>query len=182
MGSMTAQGKQDALRGVGRFLLGGWLGLCGLSAVPAIAADATLTASYAITIGGMTIGKAEVKTRFTDRNYVAAINGSTWGISRFVSDARALMAGTGRINGATVAPGTYNLDTSEGGFETQVRMAMRGGSVTSVEAFPSLMEAADRVPLTSRHRNGILDPIGAFVVALEDDGPPDGRRVCNRTV
>ena len=149
---------------------------------PAIADTATLTASYTITIAGITIGRADVTSRITDKGYSASINGSTWGISRFVSDARAALAGSGRISGSNVVPGTYNLDTSESGFETQVRMSMRGGSVVAVDAYPSLIEAADRVPLTDRHKNNVLDPVGAFFVALDRPGPPSGARVCNRTV
>lgn len=182
---MSATGKTAAARigsGTGRLLIGGALALAVLAGSGPARADTTLTASYAITIGGLTIGRAEVKARFTDKAYVTAINGSTWGVSRFVSDARALLAGSGRISGATVTPGSYNLDTSESGFETQVRMAMRGGSVVSVEAVPGLIEAADRVPLTARHKNNVFDPVGAFLVALDRPGPADGNRVCNRTV
>jgi hypothetical protein len=167
----------------GRFLIGGMLLLaaCGAGA-PALAGSATLTASYTITIGGLTIGRADVTSRITDKGYAAAINGSTWGISRFVSDARAALAGSGRISGSTVLPGTYNLDTREGDFATQVRMSMRSGSVVQLEAFPGLIEAADRVPLTGRHKNNVVDPVGAFFVAIDGPGPPDGGKVCNRTV
>jgi hypothetical protein len=36
------------------------------------------------------------------------------------------------------------------------------------------------VPLTASHKNNILDPVGAFLVAVNN--PADGNRVCNRTV
>lgn len=147
------------------------------------AAATTLNAQYVITISGLTIGRVDVEGRFSSRNYSAAISGSTWGISRFVSDARAQMAGAGRISGDRVVPGSYNLDTSESGFDTQVRMTLGPGGVAGVDAWPELMEAADRVPLTARHKQGnIVDPIGAFMVALARDGAPDGPAVCNRTV
>jgi hypothetical protein len=164
-------------------IFGGVLAAAICVAGSSIAADdTTFTASYNISIGGLTIGRVEAKARFGDKSYVTAINGSTWGISRFVSDARALLAGSGRISGSKVTPGSYNLDTAEGDFETQVRMAMRGGSVVSVDAWPGLVEASDRVPITSRDRNNVLDPVGAFVVALDGKGLPDGSKVCNRTV
>ena len=154
----------------------------GLGLSVSAVAETALTASYTIAITGVTIGRAEVKARVTNRTYAAAINGSTWGINRFVSDAQALLAGSGRIRESTVVPATYNLDTSESGFDTQVRMSMQGGSVINVAAEPGLIEAADRVPLTGRHKTNVLDPIGSFFVALDGTGPPDGERVCNRTV
>ncbi|MEJ0013891.1 MAG: hypothetical protein WDM94_15035 [Bauldia sp.] len=49
----------------------------------------TLQATYMIAISGINIGRADVKARFTDKGYAAAIAGSTYGVSRFVSDARA---------------------------------------------------------------------------------------------
>jgi len=185
-GSMIAPGVFAAARntsGARRLLIGALLLPAGLIAGPAAHAEtATLTASYTISIAGVTIGRADVTSRFTEKGYAAAINGSTWGISRFVSDARASLAGSGRISGSSIVPGTYNFDTSEGDFTTQVRMSMRGGSVVQLEAFPNLIEAADRVPLTGRHKNNVVDPVGAFFVALDRPGPPDGPRVCNRTV
>lgn len=152
-----------------------------LASLPAAAAT-TLTASYTISVAGLTVGRADVKAKFTDENYAAAINGSTWGISRFVSDARALMAGSGRIRGSKVVPTTYNLDTSESGFETQVRMSMRGGAVVDLLAEPGLIQAADRVPLTNRHKSNVLDPISSFFVAFDNPAAPSGEQVCNRTV
>ena len=157
--------------------------VCLTAAGPSAAADTTtLTASYVITIAGLTIGRADVKSRFTAKGYAAAISGSTYGVSRFVSDARAVMAGAGRISGTTVTPASYNLETSESGFETQVNMSMRGGAITRLEAEPGLMPAADRVPITDKHHRNIVDPVGAFVVALEPGAEPDGKKVCNRTV
>ena len=183
MGPVAAAGRIGRLVVGGLFLLvapaiGGMPGFGG----PARAESTTLTATYTISVAGITIGRADVKSRFTPHSYAAAINGSTWGISRIVSDARAMLAGSGRISGASVAPASYNLETSEGGFETHVSMSMRGGSVVSVAAVPSLIEAADRVPLTPRHKSNILDPVGAFVVALNRSGEPDGPTVCNRNV
>lgn len=169
-----------ALR-TGRSLIAGAVLLAApTAALPAMADGTSLNASYVIAIGGFTIGRADVKGTFSDREYSAAISGSTFGISRFVSDARASLAGAGRINGTTINPANYNLDTAESDLSTQVRMSLRGGSVVSLAAAPSLIEAADRVPLTARHKNNILDPVGAFLVAV--DNPGDGDRVCNRTV
>jgi len=159
----------------------GALLLAAAGAAPA-ASETALAAQYTIAISGITIGRVDVETRFTDTAYAAAISGSTWGISRFVSDAQAQMAGAGRISGGRIVPGSYNLDTSESGFDTRVRMALRSSGVANVDAWPALMEAADRVPLTPKHKNGVLDPIGAFMVALDHDGPASGPEVCNRTV
>jgi hypothetical protein len=143
----------------------------------------TLQATYMIAISGLSIGRADVKARFTDKGYAAAISGSTYGVSRFVSDARATLAGSGRISGTTVLPASYNLETSESGFETSVSMTMRGGAIVGLQAIPQLPKASDRVPITASSRNNVVDPVGAFVVAMDQASDnPDGNRACNRVV
>ena len=141
----------------------------------------TLEASYYISISGLTIGRADVRSRFTDHGYAAAISGSTYGISRIVSDAQATLSGAGRVVGAAVMPASYNLSTSEEGFQTSVNMTMRGRAVVGLAAMPSLPQASDRVPITPASKQNVVDPVGAFVVALDrPDMPPTA--ICNRTV
>lgn len=169
----------------GRILAGGLVLLANLGTpVPAATSGTvTLQATYMIAISGISIGRADVKARFTDRGYAAAISGSTYGVSRFVSDARATLAGSGRISGNSVLPASYNLETSESGFATSVSMTMRGGAIVGLQAIPNLPKASDRVPLTESSRTNVVDPVGAFVVAMDKaSDAPDGNRACNRVV
>lgn len=166
-----------------RILLGGLTALPVLGAgSAALAADTTLKASYFISIGGLTIGKAQTESRFTDSGYASSISGTTYGISRFVSDARAELVGNGRISGTRVVPNTYKLETSEKGFETHVNMAMRGGTIVDLTALPRLVQASDRIPLTDSHKQNIVDPVGAFVVAVNRGARNEGEAACARTI
>ncbi len=153
-----------------------------VAATAAHAADTTLKADYLITIAGITIGKVNAEGRFTSAGYAATISGQTYGVSRFVSDAHAVLAGNGRIRGSHVTPATYNLDTNEKGFETHVSMAMRGGSIVDLSAAPHLLPYPDRVPVTSRHKRNVVDPVGAFMVAVNQPQAVTGVSACNRTV
>jgi hypothetical protein len=144
--------------------------LAGAAALPpagpgeaAPASDTALKANYIITIAGITIGRVQADSRFSPTGYAATISGSTYGLSRFVSDAHAVLAGNGRISGTHVSPATYNLETNEKGFETHVNMAMRGGSIVDLIAAPRLIAAPDRVPVTPVHKRNVVDPVGAFV-------------------
>lgn len=168
----------------GRLIVGGAFLLATLAGVTAaVAAEgATLTASYVIAIHGLTIGRADVKSRFNGKGYAAAINGATYGVSRLVSDAHAVLAGSGRIVGTSVLPASYNLETSESGFETHVHMGMSGGSIVNLQAIPLLQDVPDRVPLLPFHKQNVLDPVGAFVVALDKPGEMDGPKACGRNV
>jgi hypothetical protein len=173
-------GPKAAARGW-RLLAAAALVAGALAPAPALAADTvTLTATYMISISGLNVGRADVKGRFTAKGYAAAIRGSTYGVSRFVSDASATLAGSGRVSGTSVLPASYNLQTSESGFQTSVSMTMRGGSVIGLQAIPNLPTASDRVALTGGHKQNVVDPIGAFVVPLGTGKPSS--RACNRTI
>src|SRR5215210_5442880 len=100
-------------------------------AAPAQALETTtLRAAYAITVSGVLVGHARVESRFSDMGYVAAINGSTSGVSRLVTDATARLSGSGRVVGTEVLGKSYSLDTHENGFATHVNMMMQGGTIT----------------------------------------------------
>jgi hypothetical protein len=150
--------------------------------LPEAAAETSLEAAYAISIAGLTIGRVDANSRFTESGYAAVIKGMTSGISRLVSDARATLVGSGRVYGKRVVPASYNLETSESGFETHVRMSMQAGAITDLLAVPRLSEASDRVPLTPEHQRDVVDPVGAFLTVVDKPGLADGQSICNRTI
>ena len=139
-------------------------------------------ATYAITLGGTVIGRASAESTFTGDSYVAAIRGSTSGVSRMVTDATAQLSGSGRIAGMRVLPSSFELETKENGFGTHVQMSMRAGRVTHLLAVPSLSQAADRIPVTQSHKTDVVDPLSAFLVPMDKPGLPLGRVVCDRRI
>ncbi len=144
-------------------------------------ADVTVKATYAISVGGITIGHANATARFkNDGTYAAAINGSTNGLSRLVSDSRAVLAGAGHIVGPSVIPTSYNLSTNEDGFATHVRIGMSDRSVVNVDAEPPVHPDPDRIPVTAANKKNVLDPVGAFMIAL--DRPDNVKSACDRTL
>lgn len=173
------------LRRVARLSLGTGALVAGLSLTPPDAGAAettTLQATYTISIGTAIIGRATAESRFTGDTYAATITGSTGGMSRLVSDARARLSGSGRIKGRTVVPSFFNLETVERGFGTHVEMSMESGRITNLVAVPSLSAASDRVPITTKHKAGIVDPLSAFLVPVDRPGNLSGRAVCNRKI
>jgi len=170
--------------GIAASLLAG-LGFVGLAVAPAelkAAETTTFKATYTISIGTAVVGHASAESRFNGDSYVAAISGSTGGLSRLVSDASARLSGSGHILGTSVRPSAFKLETVEGDFGTYVRMAMAGGRITNLVAVPSLAAAADRVPVTPRHKTGVVDPLSAFLVPIDHPGIVSGRAACSRTI
>jgi hypothetical protein len=145
-------------------------------------AETELEASYGVTVAGITIGRADAKARFTKAGYAVVIHGTTSGVSRLVSDARASLTGIGRYSPTAIAPASFKLDTQEGTLETHVRMSFSAGAVSDLTARPRLPEAPDRIPLFREHLTGVVDPVGAFLIPTAGPGLPDGREVCARRI
>jgi hypothetical protein len=153
-----------------------------LGPISSTAAEIAHEATYTISIGGLPVGKAETNSRFTEAGYATIIEGTTSGVSRIFSNAKATLLGSGRFSGRRVEPISFSLETSESGFETHVRMAMRAGTITSVLASPQLREASDRVPIKSEHKRDIVDPVGAFLVIAGGRGSAIDKGICDRTI
>jgi hypothetical protein len=154
----------------------------GTSAESRAADTVVLRASYAISIATIVVGKADAQTRFNGEDYSASLKGSTSGVTRLIADTSVSAAGTGRVVGTAIIPASYNLKTVEGHDRTTVDMAMRDGKVTDLLALPRLSKARDRIPVKAEHKVGIVDPLSAFMIPLDQPGVPVGARVCNRTV
>ncbi len=152
------------------------------AALPAAAADTTVSGDYYISISGLTVGRVSVDVDFSDTGYTASIKGSTRGLVRLVSDAQATLTGSGRISDGTVLPANFTMETKDGDFQTHVDMEMHGGAIVALDAEPALTYAPDRVPVTSRHKHSVVDPVAAFIVALGNSSQVDGDHVCHRTV
>lgn len=141
--------------------------------------DGAVRASYTITINGIVIGRFALKTKFENDGYAIAIDGSTSGVSRLMSDGRGALQSRGFFRGGKPQPAVYTLETNESGRRTSVNMIMKAGTITRLLAEPPLAERSDRVPITRRHKANILDPLSAFLAAYSK-----GREqaVCSRTI
>ncbi|MFO1185430.1 MAG: DUF3108 domain-containing protein [Bauldia sp.] len=142
----------------------------------------TLSASYTIAISGFPVGRVDAQSRFDGAYYSLAITGSTSGLSRLVSDATATLTGSGRVSGTQVVPLAYSLDTTENGEATHVRMTMNGGRVTALSAYPDLAADPRRIPVTTRFKTNVVDPVSAFVIPTTSPDTTDGNAVCNRVM
>ena len=166
--------------------IAGLFGIGALAILASAAAEAgditTLKATYAISIAGITVGRAEAEGRFSGNGYAAAIAGSTSGVTRLVSDATTRLSGNGHILGGAILPATYDMSTLDNGFATHVSMSMRQGAVSSVVALPELSEAADRIPVTPADKVNVVDPLAAFLIPVDPLGAPSGHSACDRTV
>lgn len=137
---------------------------------------------YAISIAGIPVGNARVSTRFKDGKFDIVANGRTAGISRLVSDGKGTLSTSGRLRRGRIVPSKFSMDTVDDKIVTKVRMSMSGGSIKKLLAAPPLSKRPDRIPVESKHRRNILDPLSAFLVSLDNDGRIEPQKACARTI
>lgn len=137
---------------------------------------------YSITIAGVPIGSATISSRFDGDKFDVRADGRTAGVSRLVSDGKGTLSTTGRLRLGKVVPSNFNMDTIDAEITTKVRMKMSAGSIKQLFAAPPLSKKPDRIPVKGEHWRNILDPLSAFMVALDEDGRIKPEDACNRTI
>ena len=65
--------------------------------------------------------------------------------------------------GGHIEPATFATIASNSTMTRTIRMALAGNAVTGVDIAPPFDDKPDRVPLTEKDEQNIVDPVGAFV-------------------
>lgn len=164
----------------------GILALGGLAAAAPVqaASEASVEATYYATLSGFSVASGTLTFALDGTgDYRAAIGAQVSGFAALVANRSASASASGRARSGNTLARDYALSISGGPVTNAVNMTFSGGSVASVSATELRIPGADqRIPVTAAHKRGVVDPLGAFVVAM-----PNGRdvmtpKVCNRTL
>jgi hypothetical protein len=154
--------------------------LAGLIALPA-AAEERVSGRYEILIGGLQVGVAGFEGRLSEEAYQASVSLRLSGVSRVIASGRGSATASGRIAGGRAVPAAYQLNLTTTQQNDAIRMAMAGGAVRSHSAEPQRPEAADQIPVTAAHKQGILDPLSAGFFFVPGSGPLVSAEACAKT-
>lgn len=149
-------------------------------AAPALATE-TVSGRYEILIGGLQVGVAGLEGRISNDAYETSVSVRLSGVSKLIASGRGSASASGRIVNGRASPGQYQLDLTTTQQSDAIRMAMAGGSVRSYSAQPERPSAADEVPLTAAHRQGVLDPLAAALFFAPGAGPTVTPEACAKT-
>jgi len=175
---------------VGRSVLG--LALAGLGlAVAGSAAQAQtqpqgqstgrLDARYAVTLGGVPIGKGAWVIDISDTQYTAAASGATTGLLRVLSTGQGQGASRGYIVGGNPVPVSFAASITTDKKTEEIRMTLASGDVKDFSIVPEIPPDDERIPVTDAHRRGVSDPMTGSLVRVPGAGNPVGPQACQRT-
>jgi hypothetical protein len=99
-----------------------------------------------------------------------------------VNSSRGASTGSGQVIDGKIAPATFATTASNATMTRTIRMALAENAVTGVDIAPPFDDKPDRIPLTPKDEQNIVDPVGAFVIPAPIGAAPTSAGACNRTL
>lgn len=136
-----------------------------LAATPLDAAE--VQANYAITLAGLSIGKAQLAASLDGTAYTLNVNSALTGIVGAVSKGRGAATARGNVAPSGVLTNGFSLSATNGTDTRTIQIAAAFGAVRNVIIEPPFVDkgdGGDRIPLRDAHKIGVLDPVSALIM------------------
>ena len=144
--------------------------------------DVSVAGNYTLSIAGLPFAKGSLSMVTKGDLYAARAKIATWGVAKIIVESQSYVESSGRLGRRMVRPAKYALDSRTKKFDTNVRMRLSGGAIRDLSARPPLSKQADRVPVKSRHKSNVLDPLSAAIVPYRMKNGEIGKDACNKTI
>lgn len=138
-----------------------------------------LDVQYAVSLAGLSLGSATLKGTITPKTYSLQASAALSGLAGMVTGGRGAAAAQGVIDGRRVTSGSYSVTATNSEMTRTIQMAISGGNVTQAVVNPPLDPKPDRIAVTSAHKVGVIDPLGAMLMPTAANSPQDA---CNRRI
>jgi hypothetical protein len=171
---MTMIAGSPIVRGT---ILAGISTLALVLAVPA-QAQSKLTANYTISVARIPIGKAAWTVDFGEDSYTTTGSGEASGVASLAVSGKGTVAARGTIKDGRLEATNFTADITRGEEKSDMTMVLDHGNVTEIKA-EKLAPGEDRVAVTDAHRQGIVDPLSAWLIPAGDGL---GKAACERTL
>ena len=157
------------------------LALLGLACGPANA-QSTLTARYQLSLAGIEIGVGDWSVEIDKDRYSARSSGQLFGVWRVLLGPYISAVTHGTAREGHLAPTSYVANFSSDDDIDDVRMTLRDGVVSEVEAKPPIPDSPDRVPVTPADLRGAIDPLTAGLMPVSGTGDVLAPAACQHTL
>jgi hypothetical protein len=154
---------------------------CVLASTAPASAD-VLHATYSVSLIGLPIGVAEVNAKIVNNHYAVDAQARLSGLASLVSNSRGASTGSGQIVDGKIVPSSFATTASNANMTRTIRMSLAANTVTGVDIAPAFEDRPDRIPLTAKDKQNIVDPVGAFVIPAPVGAAPTSPAACNRTL
>lgn len=145
-------------------------------------AQSTLTARYRLALAGIEIGAGDWGVDIDKDRYTAKSTGQLFGMWRVLLGPDISATTHGTFSQGRLEPTSYMANFSSDDTTEDVRMLLREGVVSEVEANPPIPASPDRVPIAAADLRGAIDPLTAGLVTAPGTGDVLAPAACQRTL
>ncbi|OYU47262.1 MAG: hypothetical protein CFE31_17190 [Rhizobiales bacterium PAR1] len=149
---------------------------------PVLASE--VEAHYAISLAGLSVGKAQIKGSLEGTSYTLNVSSALTGIMGAVSKGRGAATSRGNFGSAGVLTNGFSLSATNGTETRTIQITAASGSVRNVVIDPPFVDKSDggdRIPLRDSHKVGVLDPVSALIMPSRTADPLD-KSNCERRI
>jgi hypothetical protein len=147
---------------------------------PALA-QGRLDARYAVSLGGVPVGKGAWVIDIAENQFTAAASGATAGLLRVFASGQGSGASRGFMVGGNPVPASFAASITADKKTEEIRMTLASGDVKEFAITPQVPDDPDRVPVTEAHFHGVSDPMTGSLLRVPGNGNPLGPQACQRT-
>jgi Protein of unknown function (DUF3108) len=145
-------------------------------------AQSTLTARYRLSLAGIEIGAGDWSVDLDNDRYTAKSSGQLFGMWRVLLGPDISATTHGTASQGHLTPTSYVANFSSDDTTENVRMTLRDGVVSEVEAKPPIPASPDRVPIAAADLRGAIDPLTAGLMPVPGTGDVLAPAACQRTL
>lgn len=156
--------------------------LAAVASAPALAGE--VDAQYAISLAGLSVGKAQIKGSLEGTSYTLNVSSALTGIVGAVAKGRGAATARGNFGSGGVLTNGFSLSASNGTDTRTIQISAASGSVRNVVIDPPFVDKSDggdRIPLRDSHRVGVMDPVSALIMPSRTADPLD-KSNCERRI
>ena len=143
----------------------------------------SLNAVYAIALGGLPLGTADISTSIEGDHYQLALQARLTGLAGLIMSGGGGAHASGSVAGGRPLPAGYAVTSHTANEQRTVQVGLARGNVVAIQIVPPLDQAIERVPLREVHKRGVVDPVSALLMpALTRSADLIDPANCNRTL
>ena len=146
-----------------------------------VLAQGRLDARYAVSLGGVPVGKGAWVIDIAENQFTAAASGATAGLLRVFASGQGSGASRGFIVGGNPVPATFAASITSDKKTEEIRMTLGSGDVKEFAVTPELPVDPERVPVTDAHFHGVSDPMTGSLLRVPGTGDPLSPQACQHT-
>jgi hypothetical protein len=135
-----------------------------LFALPAAAQPVNALARYVVNLNGINVAYISVRLDVEGPSYQLDLSADVAGLAQLVAEGTGAVNSGGRIGNNGLASDRFYLETRSQGERFAVEASYAGGNATNFSVNPPLTQNEDRVAVQSSHRQGVNDPLAAFIL------------------